>query len=156
MLHSTGRVLNFIYDLRAPPTRRATSACLMLPVSEATSDTKLASSVPTAWYADDVCPTIDTTLVGDVCSSSSSGSAKGSEAAVVGREMADSLELGLCEVRLAIYGGGAVSCESGRSDICGFPPARASLYGGAGDSSDLTLGWCDRSDVTDGCDLAVG
>lgn len=49
-----------------------------------------------------------------------------------------------------------MSDESGRSDICGFPAARASLYGGAGDSSDLTLGWCDRSEVTEGCDLPVG
>ena len=48
---------------------------------------------------------------------------------------------------MAIYGGGAVSDDSGRSDICTPGAARASLYGGAGDSSDRMLGRCDRSEA---------
>lgn len=41
-------------------------------------------------------------LAGEIGSSSSEGSAKGSEAAVTGLDMTDSLELGLCEARLAM------------------------------------------------------
>jgi hypothetical protein len=49
-----------------------------------------------------------------------------------------------------------VNCDSGRIAICIPLAARASLYGGAGDSSDRTLGWCERRDVCEGCDLVVG
>lgn len=55
-----------------------------------------------------------------------------------------------------MYGGGAVNCDSGRIAICIPLAARASLYGGAGDSSDRILGWCERRDVCEGCDLVVG
>ncbi len=93
--------------------------------------------------------------MGDVGSSSSSGSANGSDDAVVGRDIAESLE-GCTDRRLATYGGGAVSCDSGRCDICMPDAAMTARYGGAGDSSDRTLGRCDRCDATDICEPAAG
>lgn len=153
------QVGNVAYPCLAPLTLRATSACLTLPASEGSIpwlETMLISSAPTGWYADDNRLTTLLWLTGDIGSSPSSGSANGSEAVVAGRDMADSLEFGLCESRSAMYGGGAVSCESGRIAICTPPAASASLYGGAGDSSDRTLGCSERSDVCEGCDRAVG